>query len=175
MRARVRLAWALLRGAASCGASCGNPCQERGLLLVSSRSPGATSVPCAAVAQMVRAPVCGTGGRWFEATQLYHSSLPFSIADRARGARRLRPSSPSVFSLNISASSRHAANALLSVLIVATFLASAAVRDWRDRATQDRAGMIARDWYRELKMTTLTATAGRGGACATAARNYKLA
>src|SRR6267154_4823734 len=27
---------------------------------------------CAAVAQMVRAPVCGTGGRWFEATQLYH-------------------------------------------------------------------------------------------------------
>src|SRR5262249_50706616 len=25
-----------------------------------------------AVAQMVRAPVCGTGGRWFEATQLYH-------------------------------------------------------------------------------------------------------
>ena len=27
---------------------------------------------------MVRAPVCGTGGRWFEATQLYH---PFSIAE----------------------------------------------------------------------------------------------
>src|SRR6516162_8670281 len=25
----------------------------------------------AAVAQLVRAPVCGTGGRWFEATQLY--------------------------------------------------------------------------------------------------------
>src|SRR5882724_11928489 len=29
-------------------------------------------IVCAAVAQMVRAPVCGTGGRWFEATQLYH-------------------------------------------------------------------------------------------------------
>src|SRR5690242_17011422 len=27
---------------------------------------------CAAVAQLVRAPVCGTGGRWFEPTQLYH-------------------------------------------------------------------------------------------------------
>src|ERR1700704_5673594 len=26
----------------------------------------------AAVAQLVRAPVCGTGGRWFETTQLYH-------------------------------------------------------------------------------------------------------
>lgn len=26
---------------------------------------------CAAVAQLVRAPVCGTGGRWFEPTQLY--------------------------------------------------------------------------------------------------------
>src|ERR1041384_6075713 len=31
--------------------------------------------PRAAVAQMVRAPVCGTGGRWFEATQLYHRYL----------------------------------------------------------------------------------------------------
>ena len=26
----------------------------------------------AVVAQLVRAPVCGTGGRWFEPTQLYH-------------------------------------------------------------------------------------------------------
>ena len=25
----------------------------------------------AVVAQLVRAPVCGTGGRWFEPTQLY--------------------------------------------------------------------------------------------------------
>src|SRR4051812_29277157 len=32
----------------------------------------ACSSPCAAVAQLVRAPVCGTGGRWFETTQLYH-------------------------------------------------------------------------------------------------------
>ena len=28
----------------------------------------------AVVAQLVRAPVCGTGGRWFEPTQLYHLS-----------------------------------------------------------------------------------------------------
>src|ERR1700722_7705394 len=28
----------------------------------------------AVVAQLVRAPVCGTGGRWFEATQLYHNN-----------------------------------------------------------------------------------------------------
>jgi hypothetical protein len=35
---------------------------------------------CAAVAQLVRAPVCGTGGRWFEPTQLYH------LLDRALGA-----------------------------------------------------------------------------------------
>src|SRR5215472_7956004 len=26
---------------------------------------------CAAVAQLVRAPDCGSGGRWFESTQLY--------------------------------------------------------------------------------------------------------
>src|SRR6187551_287978 len=32
-------------------------------------------IVCAAVAQLVRAPVCGTGGRWFEPTQLYHSTL----------------------------------------------------------------------------------------------------
>jgi hypothetical protein len=29
---------------------------------------------------MVRAPVCGTGGRWFEATQLYHRLLNVSRA-----------------------------------------------------------------------------------------------
>ena len=28
----------------------------------------------AVVAQLVRAPVCGTGGRWFEPTQLYHKN-----------------------------------------------------------------------------------------------------
>ena len=29
----------------------------------------------AAVAQLVRAPGCGSGGRWFESHQLYHSKL----------------------------------------------------------------------------------------------------
>jgi hypothetical protein len=29
---------------------------------------------CAAVAQLVRAPDCGSGGRWFESTQLYQNS-----------------------------------------------------------------------------------------------------
>ena len=29
----------------------------------------------AAVAQLVRAPGCGPGGRWFEPTQLYHLKL----------------------------------------------------------------------------------------------------
>jgi hypothetical protein len=34
----------------------------------------------------------------------------------------------------------------------------------RPEATQDRVGMIPRDWHRELKMTTLAAAApGRGG------------
>ena len=28
---------------------------------------------CAVVAQLVRAPDCGSGGRWFKPTQLYHS------------------------------------------------------------------------------------------------------
>src|SRR5262249_50271216 len=28
---------------------------------------------CAAVAQLVRAPDCGSGGRWFESTQLYQA------------------------------------------------------------------------------------------------------
>src|SRR5258706_8492727 len=27
---------------------------------------------CAVVAQLVRAPDCGSGGRWFKPTQLYH-------------------------------------------------------------------------------------------------------
>src|SRR5439155_22816351 len=36
----------------------------------------------AVVAQLVRAPVCGTGGRWFEPTQLYHWS------NRYRAGRR---------------------------------------------------------------------------------------
>src|SRR5262245_48712096 len=33
---------------------------------------------------MVRAPVCGTGGRWFEATQLYHP-LPVKLPLSAHG------------------------------------------------------------------------------------------
>src|SRR6202012_5399205 len=30
---------------------------------------------CAVVAQLVRAPDCGSGGRWFEPTQLYHPNF----------------------------------------------------------------------------------------------------
>src|SRR5689334_11375972 len=38
----------------------------------------------AAVAQLVRAPDCGSGGRWFESTQLYQVSLvqPGHMGDR---------------------------------------------------------------------------------------------
>jgi hypothetical protein len=36
----------------------------------------------AVVAQLVRAPVCGTGGRWFEPTQLYHDpKIPFGSSN----------------------------------------------------------------------------------------------
>src|SRR5262249_15575580 len=51
----------------------------------------------AVVAQLVRAPVCGTGGRWFEPTQLYQrhgTASPFSISSqdrqKIRNDRRLR-------------------------------------------------------------------------------------
>src|SRR5882757_1053739 len=68
----------------------------------------ACSSPCAAVAQLVRAPVCGTGGRWFETTQLYHplhyphaNHRPFQpeVAPRSTqslfvGARLNHPSPP---------------------------------------------------------------------------------
>src|SRR5258708_32651665 len=37
------------------------------------RSPFLRPAKDAVVAQLVRAPVCGTGGRWFEPTQLYHN------------------------------------------------------------------------------------------------------
>src|SRR6185437_7621835 len=39
---------------------------------------------CAVVAQLVRAPDCGSGGRWFKPTQLYHSPDidPFTLAIR---------------------------------------------------------------------------------------------
>src|SRR3954471_2086271 len=54
------------------------PCQSEALHLVS--GPFATplfgaSREDAVVAQLVRAPVCGTGGRWFEPTQLYHIEI----------------------------------------------------------------------------------------------------
>ena len=39
---------------------------------------------CAAVAQLVRAPDCGSGGRWFESNQLYQS---FQALNRRRTAR----------------------------------------------------------------------------------------
>ncbi len=46
----------------------------------------------AVVAQLVRAPVCGTGGRWFEPTQLYHSgySERQTAADAPAAARHAR-------------------------------------------------------------------------------------
>ena len=37
------------------------------------RKPEHTSDDEVAVAQLVRAPGCGPGGRWFESTQLYHA------------------------------------------------------------------------------------------------------
>jgi hypothetical protein len=49
----------------------------------------------AVVAQLVRAPVCGTGGRWFEPTQLYqhrNRSGMIRIVARFSGARDLRSS-----------------------------------------------------------------------------------
>ena len=50
------------------------PCQSGALHLVSRpfATPfGGAFAQDAVVAQLVRAPVCGTGGRWFEPTQLY--------------------------------------------------------------------------------------------------------
>src|SRR5215216_1056249 len=57
------------------------PCQSEALHLVS--GPFATPllrarVRYAVVAQLVRAPVCGTGGRWFEPTQLYQQNQPLT-------------------------------------------------------------------------------------------------
>src|SRR5271163_3815286 len=50
------------------------PCQSGALHLVSAPfgDPFSGPIQDAVVAQLVRAPVCGTGGRWFEPTQLYH-------------------------------------------------------------------------------------------------------
>jgi hypothetical protein len=49
------------------------PCQSGALHLVSAPfgDPFLGPIQDAVVAQLVRAPVCGTGGRWFEPTQLY--------------------------------------------------------------------------------------------------------
>jgi hypothetical protein len=47
------------------------PCQIRAFLLAFARLPTASR---AAVAQLVRAPDCGSGGRWFESTQLYQQN-----------------------------------------------------------------------------------------------------
>src|SRR5436305_15274035 len=48
------------------------------------RSPFFGPAKDAVVAQLVRAPVCGTGGRWFEPTQLYQQQKP--PGDRRRAA-----------------------------------------------------------------------------------------
>lgn len=66
------------------------PCQKRPLHLVSAPSSPQVAGPHkgapraarkdAVVAQLVRAPVCGTGGRWFEPTQLYQPSSIWRIA-----------------------------------------------------------------------------------------------
>jgi hypothetical protein len=53
-------------------------CQNEALHLVSAPfgAPFLGRPKDAVVAQLVRAPVCGTGGRWFEPTQLYQQSPP---------------------------------------------------------------------------------------------------
>jgi hypothetical protein len=51
--------------------------------------------PCAAVAQMVRAPDCGSGGRWFEASQLYHTqSMRHRRAGKASRSEACPPFAP---------------------------------------------------------------------------------
>jgi hypothetical protein len=53
-----------------------------------------TKAPRAAVAQLVRAPDCGSGGRWFESTQLYQKNHLIShacLAARRAGANRSTP------------------------------------------------------------------------------------
>src|SRR5262245_485167 len=56
---------------------------------IAPRLPRAFDRLRAAVAQLVRAPDCGSGGRWFESTQLYQSSSDFFSTFRlASGSRR---------------------------------------------------------------------------------------
>src|SRR2546423_5685515 len=70
------------------------PCQTRSLHLVSAPF-GAPFLrgrqSDAVVAQLVRAPVCGTGGRWFEPTQLYHLC---HSSNQYRDNRSERPAFP---------------------------------------------------------------------------------
>src|ERR1700730_15556831 len=60
--------------------ACSRPCQGGALHLVSAPfgTPFLGPLQDAVVAQLVRAPVCGTGGRWFEPTQLYQQKQWFS-------------------------------------------------------------------------------------------------
>src|SRR5450756_1634435 len=72
------------------------PCQSGALHLVSARfGPFWGRHQDAVVAQLVRAPVCGTGGRWFEPTQLYQyfqrhlaPALRFRLPGLASGGGR---------------------------------------------------------------------------------------
>ena len=55
------------------------PCNRRGACVGSALSSVPRAEACAGVAQLVRAPVCGTGGRWFEPTHLYQINQRLSI------------------------------------------------------------------------------------------------
>ena len=73
---RTARAFALLAAIIGCECRRRRPCQSGALHLVSARfgDPFRGRHKDAVVAQLVRAPVCGTGGRWFEPTQLYQPS-----------------------------------------------------------------------------------------------------
>src|SRR5581483_12044462 len=68
-------------------------------------SPPSGADQDAVVAQLVRAPVCGTGGRWFEPTQLYQPSTPANLCTpsaRVGCSRSITPSRPSILNLRLS-------------------------------------------------------------------------
>src|ERR1700761_7220776 len=68
------------------------PCFQRPATI---ETPSCLRAACAVVAQLVRAPDCGSGGRWFEPTQLYHLSRPPSVGSRwARDPSSLRSDAP---------------------------------------------------------------------------------
>src|SRR6185312_12061002 len=79
-------------------AAISRPCQSRALHLVSARfSRLFPADQDAVVAQLVRAPVCGTGGRWFEPTQLYQADLYITFCPKTSskiGMVLLRASTP---------------------------------------------------------------------------------